>query len=291
MAKSTVLDLRAELEEKQKLVKQCEAALDGERAAAEEYVAKKIAKAKAALQDAKRDAEEYIAAVAQALGLPHPSVARQVKARIKRVRELLGEGKTEEQIAKEMDAPLALIHADVARLTPRTKDDQPIAEGQRGWKRDQVRKLTLDGLDRDEIAEKLGISRVSVNAHITQLRVQGKLPQPGDEADEPPAPPRTVPAPAPAAARPPVGSPSGDSPEALRAEVARQQAGVRSKGVKFLAGANQGHSHRVLVDRMGDGCTQADETGHVHKVYRFVVSMAVGHQHGLKVAASADLWD
>ena len=190
MGKSTLIEIQTELVEKQKLVEQCKATLESERTAAEEYVAKKISKAQDALDEAKRDAEEFVASIAQVLGLLNPAAARQGKKRVKRVREMLASGKTEEQIAIELGQPIAVIREDVSKLRSRTVGkssadaDKPPEEGQRGWKRDQVRKLTLEGLGREEVAEKLGIDKSSVNAHICQLRARGKLPRAGEDADD-----------------------------------------------------------------------------------------------------------
>jgi len=302
MDKSMIADLQAELAQKRKRVEECEAALESERTAAEEYVKNKIGKAEAALGKAKREAESFVATVAQALGLPNPTAAREAKIRRKRVRELVAEGKTETEIAAELGVPLDTVTADVARLSQREKgnaegdDGAELEEGQRGWKRDQVRRLMLEGKSQPEIAEKLGIPRTSVNAHVTQLRLKGKLPPAGaesrrgehdddaDEEEEPVvhrSPPSTSAVPA---------SVVGHSVEALRNEATRQQAGQRAKAVKLIAGVHNGHTHRVLVDRMGDGCTQSDDTGHVHKVYRFVVAVGAGHQHGLKVPTADELW-
>lgn len=307
MAKSMIAELQAELAQKRELVEQCESALDTERAAAEEYVAKKLAKATAALEAAKRDADEFVARIAQALGLPHPTAAKQARARLKRVRELLEGGMTQEQIATETDTPLEQVKADIARIRAkdaggRSEDGkhgaerQPPEEGHRGWKREQVRRLFLDGLTRGEIAEKLGIAPAAVNAHVTGLRGQGRLPAAGtelpesssgeeDDADDE----GTTPKPArKSTSAPPVLV--GDALEALRVEVARQQNGQRAKAAKLVTVRDRDHNHRVLVDRMGDGCTQADDSGHVHKVFRFVTSVAAGHQHALKVPSASELW-
>lgn len=290
MAKSMISDLQAELAQKRKRVEECEAALATERTAAEEYVKKKIGKAEAELDEAKRDVEAFVATIAQALGLPNPTAAREAKIRLKRVRELVADGKAEAEIAAELGVTLAIVAADVARLTPRRGeggDATEPEEGQRGWKRDQVRRLALEGKSNSEIAQMLGIPATSVNAHRNQLRMQGKLPAPeshvdhDDEIAEHHLPPKT---------RTPPQSVTGDILEVLRAEVVRQQGTQRAKAVKLIAAHHEGHTHRVLVDRMGDGCTQADDTGHIHRVYRFVVTMGSKHQHGLSVPTAAEMW-
>jgi len=44
----------------------------------------------------------------------------------------------------------------------------------------------------------------------------------------------------------------------------------------------EGHAHRGVTDRMGDGTTEPDATGHQHRVYRFVTSRMAGHAHGVR---------
>lgn len=261
MATKTMLEtLQQELAEKRQKVKDCDQAL---------------AKAKA-------EVDAYVAKVAEALGLPNP-VAREEKrqttlAARKRVRSLLADGKTTAEIidivmagegASKFDAET--IGEMVVKLQKPTGQDatpesRPLRQapesGERGYKRERIRQLFLEGKSRVEIAEELGIDKTNVNAHITQLRNSGKLPRPEDVA---------------AAG----DDDDGDSIEDLREEVTRQQGGKRSAVARLSMIEQSGHVHVAVVDRMGDGVTQPDETGHQHRVCRFVLSMAAGHQHGL----------
>lgn len=128
----------------------------------------------------------------------------------------------------------------------------------------------------DQVVEKLDMSRASVGQHVSLLRRKGRLPSAEPVAMEKP-PERQV------SSAPPFNA--GDMIETLRLDVARQcrESGNRV-GPAFLEatmGGQKRHTHRIRVDRMGDGTTETDDTGHVHRVYRFVVSMADSHQHAV----------
>lgn len=202
----------------------------------------------------------------------------------KRVQALLDEHKTPEQVADELKLPLAQVKEDVARLSE--KASAPARK--KGWKRERVRELVAGGASLESVASELGIELSSVRAHVYQLRAAGRLPEtpspaaPGPRAPlTPPEERRTEPAP------PHFPTSGGDDVLTLRREVARQQGDQKARAARLLAVPTNGHAHAVVVDRMGDGTTQSDGTGHVHKVYRFVVSVAAGHQHGLRVPAAA----
>ena len=62
-----------------------------------------------------------------------------------------------------------------------------------------------------------------------------------------------------------------------------QQSGVRGTTVRLATTEVAGHTHEVVLDRMGDGSTQPDSTGHGHRFYRFDSSQANKHSHGLVV--------
>jgi len=304
MAKSMIAGLQAELAAKRKTVKRCEETLESVREAAEKYVERRVARAKGALDSARAELDRYVRKVAQALGLPHPAAAREARARLRRVRDLLDEGKSAEQIAKELNAPLALIKVDVGRLRSRDQgesdDDNAGPRGEvtsapkgKASKKERVRELFEQGLAVGEIAEKMGIGKSSVYGHICLLRKEGRLPKqqayPPTPAAASQAPARPAPpeAPTPHAPRPPQQPRpiEGDKLEELRIEVARQQGGNRAKAAKLSTTSHEDHEHEALVDRMGDGSTLEDDTGHRHRIYRFVVSVANQHQHGLRVPA------
>lgn len=154
----------------------------------------------------------------------------------------------------------------------------PPEAGRRGWKRERVRVLYLEGKTRGEIADELGIDKSSVGSHIFQLQRAGLLEK---TDDSPPAGSQqgTEPEPAP-------DDDDGDSVQDLREEVARQQGGNRNQPARLPTTEVAEHDHVALVDRMGDGETVPDENGHRHKIYRFVVGGSRGegtevHRHGL----------
>lgn len=272
--RSTIDELRAELASRRERVACCE----------QELVAAKIA------------VDQYVAKIAEALGLPNP-VAREAK-RIetlklrKRVHELSEEGKTIHEIAVELAAPADVVSRMVAKIRSRKEGVVPDGNengeegeavgsgksggrplrlppeaGQRGWKRERVLALFLDGQTRTEIAEELDINVTAVNSHLNALRAQGRLP-PADEDSAAPGDERGQ------------EDDEGDSVQDLREEVARQQEGQRGKAV-FLVTTHGDHDHVAKVDRLGDGHTEPDDSGHQHKIYRFVVGQIAGHGHGL----------
>jgi hypothetical protein len=289
MTKSIVDDLKAELAQKRAFVTECEEALAKERAAAEEHVAKKVAKAEENLRKAREEVESVVSEVAQTLGLPDVVLARKTKQRRRRVRELLAQHETLEQIAAETGEPLEVVKDDVARLSKGSKKGVT----KRVWTRTRVCELLQAGHTPEEVAEELDLTAQEVDAHVEKLRSMGKLnvalerrpSRPAGEESPRRAAVEERSEKAAAAAgsshQPPTSA--GDDVGDLRREVARQQAGSPAKAAQLLASPTSGHGHVVLVDRMGDGTTQSDGTGHVHKVYRYVVSLAAGHQHGLRV--------
>jgi DNA-binding transcriptional ArsR family regulator len=141
-----------------------------------------------------------------------------------------------------------------------------------------VRLLYLDGKTIGEMVEELDTTRQAIYQHLCVLRKAGLI-EPREKHD------------APAAAAPAStgddddaeDGEDGDALDKLRGEVMRQQGGVRSKAVHLVTAETHHHTHRVLVDRMGDGSTQPDETKHQHRIFRFVPSQADKHSHGLLV--------
>ena len=296
--------LQAELAERRQRVTQLE-----------EAHARVVEKGEAAVAEARRQVDDYVAKIAEALGLPNP-VAREAKRmetlRLrKQVWDLHKAGKQSEEIAAELGVELAAVEPVVAKLRERMAksgqygrngsekggenggDDedtgaggsaplrQPPGAGQKGYKRNRVRELYLEGRTRGEIADELDISKECVNSHLGALRRQGLIESDGAEP--------------PAGGAQPAGSTQegdddggddGDSVQDLREEVARQQGGNRNQPARLPTTEVAEHEHVALVDRMGDGETVPDEGGHRHKVYRFVVGGSRGegtevHRHGL----------
>jgi hypothetical protein len=311
---TTIEGLRAELASRRSRVEACQKQLD---------VAQ--SRAQAELDRAQASVDEYVAKIADALGLPNPrarEARRQETLLVKRrARELLASGKSADEVVAELrpdvDDPdrLVSLQAIVAKLTRRrdtgsygkgggsagekTPGDPhhlPPEAGKKGWKRERVRTMFLEGSSRREIADELDVSVECVGAHITQLRSQGRLP-PAGESPAPAAGSKDAPGDDSGEAEGEAEGEGGggdddevgDSVAELREEVARQQDGNRSRAVRMpvAVGGGDHHDHVAVLDRMGDGTTVADETGHVHKVYRFVVGGCAGHRHGGLLAKEA----
>jgi DNA-binding NarL/FixJ family response regulator len=145
-------------------------------------------------------------------------------------------------------------------------------------KRQRVVELVKAGKNAKQIAEEMDISVGSVYTHICDARKAGELPPVGTAlAPAPTSEPST-------AEGDDWDGGEGDSVEILRAELQRQQGGQKSMRVYFTTTVVDGHRHRAVVDRMGDGITEPDGTGHQHRVFRFVMGRMAKHGHGLRVA-------
>lgn len=263
MAAKTMLEqLRGELEALKQKVTDLEAAK-----------AKAIERLDAGIEKAKREYRDFLAEVTGSLGIPNlleREEKRQAANRLrKQVYKLVLEGKTDEEILAATGAAPELLE----RVRSKGKSSEPDAPsiGRSGTRREQIRQRYLEGKAIGEIAEELGISKDNARVQVAALKRQGRLEERsedvpategGKDADE-------------------TDDDDGDSIEDLREEVARQQGGKRSAVARLPAIEASGHGHVAVVDRMGDGVTKPDETGHQHRVYRFVLSMADGHQHGL----------
>jgi transposase len=265
------------------------------------------------LAAARSDESEYVSKIAAALGLPNPA-ARETRrqetlALRKRVRELLDRGVFPPQIAVELKISQEEVNEVFTKIRGRKKrstggqpaggkEDEgdgdggrdlggaplrlPPESGKKGWKKERALALYLEGKTTGEIADAIDSSRASVYVYISQLRREGRLPKLGQNdvpaGGEPESPDEE------GEAGEAGDEESGDSVEDLRAEVARQQGGSRTKPAYLAVVAHHGedgaHEHVAVVDRMGDGVTRSDDTKHQHKVYRFVVGQNAGHGHG-----------
>lgn len=146
--------------------------------------------------------------------------------------------------------------------------------------RDAVLRLTKEGFAPDQVAETLTVSRGTVGAHIGFLRREGLL----AEASRPsPAPLLSVDG---DASEPATACEPGDPPDVLRADAVQQCRRNNTPAGPCLftttLGGRRKHAHRAKLDRMGEGHTEPDETGHVHRVSKFVVQDYQRHGHGLK---------
>jgi DNA-binding NarL/FixJ family response regulator len=300
MSKSMIAGLQSELAAKQKKVADYEAAL-----------AKVSKKAQEALDRAKEELAQYKAKIAEALGLPtlknHSDRLRAAHARRRQVKELLGQGKGAEEIAAALGLPLVLIESDVEKLSAKGAATKAEAQGElqedeapqppprphrelrqvgsTASKADRVFELVKAGKNAKQIAVELDNTIQAVYAHICALRKEGRLPPVGESRSA--AADTTSPASAESAGDDDSEADDGPNLDTLRAEVQRQQAGQRGKGVNFATSEASGHTHRVITDRMGDGITQPDATGHQHRVYRFAMSRMAGHAHVLTVQKAA----
>ena len=164
----------------------------------------------------------------------------------------------------------------------------------------QVYEFASRDMKASAIANRLQTSSEAIYQHLSQIRKKGLLlskQEPGEETDEP------------AEETGEMSHPIGVSEEiadpelvtdltALKLEVTRQQAGIRGKAVRFDTSMTKSHRHEVRVDRMGDGQTIVDDSGHCHRCYRFVLSLAQpdgakvgerlldGHTHQLTIQSS-----
>ena len=269
-------DLQAELAARRLVVEQLE-----------ETHAERIRQGEEAIAEARRQVDDYVAKIAAALGLPNPAAReakRQETLRLrKQVQALARRGKEISEIAAELGvesevvAPIFAKIADKMRASgSRGRDGAgdgggedgsqlrlPPEAGQKGWKR-----------------EALDISKDCVGAHITALRAQGRL-EPAGSSTTPGDPPSSG-----SEDSQDDGADDGDSVQDLREEVTRQQGSSRTKAARLQAAEHDEHAHVAVVDRMGDGVTEPDESGHQHKIYRFVLGGARlegqdVHRHGL----------
>ena len=286
-------DLQAELAARRLVVEQLE-----------ETHAERIRQGEEAIAEARRQVDDYVAKIAESLGLPNPAAReakRQETLRLrKQVQALARRGKEISEIAAELGvesevvAPIYAKIADKMRASgSRGRDGAgdsggedgsqlrlPPEAGQKGWKRERVRVLHWEGKTRGEIAKALDISKECVGAHITALRVQGRL-EPAGSSTTLGDPPSSG-----SEDSQDDGADDGDSVQDLREEVTRQQGSSRTKAARLQAAEHDEHAHVAAVDRMGDGVTVPDESGHQHKIYRFVLGGARSegqdvHRHGL----------
>lgn len=178
-----------------------------------------------------------------------------------------------------------------------------------------VLRLALEGRKPKEIASELDMAIGTVYVHLSSLRGLGKLPSlrregtesaPGERprpatstpTQSTPAQPAagqaaTRPSQAGSIPTPPAQVDTGQQTRAvtgisnadiLRAEAARQCRENRTPAGPALfmttIGGERKHAHRASVNRMGDGWTQADDSGHRHQVERFGVAVT-DHGHVL----------
>jgi hypothetical protein len=279
--KTTITDLRAELEVRRSKVAKAEADLAKVKEEAKSYVRIKVEAVTEAVVKARREEYEYVAEIAKTLGRPNPAAAREARARKKRLKMLVREGMSLADAALELqitpsEAEQILAHQEEEKSEP--------TEGDRGWKRARVLQLLKEGRTLEEISYLMVLSRAATRSHVQALTAQGKWQAKsseeddeleGTEDDEPAEVASST-----SSSRSPAEQ--GDSLADLKAEVSRQQGVQRSKAVRFVTVGGDGRQHVVLVDRFGDGSTQPDDSGSVHRVYRFVVNQAKGHSHGLK---------
>jgi len=67
----------------------------------------------------------------------------------------------------------------------------------------------------------------------------------------------------------------------LKEETVKRQRGGKGRTVEFITVAAKNHVHVVTLDHFGDGQTNEDATGHVHRLCRWEMIEAHGHDHGL----------
>jgi DNA-binding CsgD family transcriptional regulator len=285
---ATMLEgLQAELATRREKVAACKAKLD-----------EAVERASLELNKAIADVDQYVAKIAETLGLPNPTVLEAKRQETlllrKQVKGLYKEGKTTVEIAAALGIGVEVVDPIYNKISSSySKKDEiassasepspadkplrmPPGAGQKGWKQARVLALYLDGKTKGEIADELDISKESVSTHLSVLRRLGKLPSAGEESG-----PKSLGGEPAGGFEPDDDLNDGDSLSDLREEVARQQEGQRGKAVRFATAIHDDHDHVAKVDRLGDGQTEPDVTGHQHKIYRFAVGNTAGHDHGL----------
>lgn len=67
--------------------------------------------------------------------------------------------------------------------------------------------------------------------------------------------------------------------EELQNETRRQQGGQKQRHAHLKTSSNRNHRHAAQVDFFGEGQTEVDSSGHVHRVSQFLIRAAHGHSH------------
>ena len=271
-----------------------------------------------ALTAAKSDRDAFAKNIAEQLGITTaPQGAdRSVIARDRRdkVAQLHEAGKSILEIVAELKTTRALVDNDLGKLrkagrignkSPEPTESVPAStadstnRGPNGvdalpTAERRVYELASRGMNPGEIANRLQTSIACVYTHTSNLRKKGLLPAKADvNADEAGEEPENDAEPEDEHGEPEIddgrqdSNEKGASKEALQAEVARQQGGIRGKVVLLGCTPTKQHRHTVRVDRMGDGHTTPDASGHVHRCYRFALSEAQRHTHDVTIAKGA----
>jgi hypothetical protein len=268
--RNVVADLRAAVD-----------ALKAKVAEAEKAKAASLTKADNILDKAKEDLRRFTESIGESLGLrlprkPGPKPGSRASA--------AGGGESEGGTGE----------ADGAEDGGKAgKGDERIRKGS---KRLRVKNLWEAGKGKEEIAAALDMTVGGVEYHLRILMDSGSIKERPSPSSLPSSPVNSLPKPAggageqvPSSLSPlplaPVKAAAparrGSSLDELRQAVAKLQEGHRSKAVILGTTIDDGHRHSAMLDRMGDGVTTPDETKHVHRVFRFVISMSEKHQHEL----------
>ena len=249
----------------------------------------KVEACRAAYETALAEERSFIKNIANTLKISSKGNASCTKERQARVLELIKQNKSREEVATILNVKVTTVDYDFRALRkqgmlPAVGDQvsQPSANEKR------FMELYLDGTSINEIADELGLSRAAADNTLARIRHKGLVPlvsSPDEEArDEVAEIPHDDVSPVESTNVTDDGAESsekGSSKPELQAEVKRQQGGVSSRCATLPTTTVKKHKHRAKVDRMGDGHTIPDDTGHVHRVYRFVLSVAQNHTHDL----------
>ena len=144
--------------------------------------------------------------------------------------------------------------------------------------------LFQEGEALSDIAEKLKLTTLEVKLTVDSLRSHGVLPT--EEVAETPISQAPSAEPDEEDEAESVEDNSSERPatkEQLLAEVAKQQQGTKSRVVVLQTTEVRKHSHKIKVDRLGNGQSIPDSSGHAHRCFRFVLSEAHKHTHDLVV--------
>jgi DNA-binding CsgD family transcriptional regulator len=215
----------------------------------------RVDKCQAALEEAVAKRDAFVEKIASTLGLARkPGQTKEtVAARQAKVLALYKAGKSPGLIAADLEIKTKTVHNDLRALQNNHEIPDPVRQHDNTPSRPPT--VTEDG---ESDAEE------TTDAEETEEEA-------ADDSSSESAPSKRS------------SSERSATKGQLVAEVDRQQQGVKSKVVTLNTSTAKKHKHQAKVDRMGDGQTTVDSTGHVHRVFRFVLSAAQGHTHDLVV--------
>jgi len=246
-----------------------------------------VREAEAVLEEKKRILQEFRNAILETvLGAVPPDTgpARYavVAARQARVKKLAAEGKSPAEIARLTDLPLHLINYDLSRLRRQkqisseeeseveeqeTEQEQPAPEQQKPEQEEEDDRDDRDDQEQEQEQEAPAPEEPEQEADDDQ---DDQEPETTQEAAQIPGPTSGTPLP-----------PSRI--DALKEEIKRQTRGKKAGYAYLLTTTARRHEHRAILDFFGDGRTQTDDSGHVHRIEKFEIHTQANHCHALVI--------